>query len=75
MTKAELLSLLENVPDSAEVNIQVTGTAEEGGKYVEFSKLYAVIHIGKVEIDPPYSNNNLCAKVGHTDSAHVPLVK
>jgi hypothetical protein len=73
MTKKEVMEALKDLPDNAEVNVVVTGTAYEDGKYTTFNKLKAELWLRPV---PVYADmeNELSAKTGQEDSTAVALI-
>jgi hypothetical protein len=71
MTKKEILDALEDLPDDAEVNVVVTGTAIEDGKYTTFNNLKAELWLMPVVVN---IEEELTAKTGQEDSTAVALV-
>jgi hypothetical protein len=73
MTKKEILDALEGLPDEAEVNVVVTGTAKEDGKYTTFNNLKAELWLMPVIVHPDIENE-LSAKQNQEGEAIIALV-
>lgn len=72
MKKKEVLQAIEHLPEDAEVNISITGTAIDDGKYTTFNNLSAALVLHAVQIDP---TRELSAKTSQEGTSLVPLIQ